>query len=159
RRPLVRPQAADDADRLFELVEAIADREEGNAVRAELGLVPAGAEAALHATSAHVIDRREGLRQHRRVPVADTVDEAAHADVARLTGEGRVRRDGVETRTVVALKLRRVEVVPDRHPVEPVLVREAPELPQLVEGAELGAGMDAELHGPVKIHPSGESKA
>ena len=70
-------EAADQRERLLELVEAAADRREVVAEGLGLGLVPPRAEAELEAAAGDVVERRRGLREQARVPVEDAEHEAA----------------------------------------------------------------------------------
>jgi hypothetical protein len=50
----------------LELVLALADGREWDAVRRELDVIPSGAETAIRATAGEVIDRAERLRENTR---------------------------------------------------------------------------------------------
>jgi len=143
--PVEEPTQHDCA--LLELVEAILDRQERHPERAELMLVPAGAESDLRPPAAQMVDRHGGLTEHARVAVPDAEDEAADADAGRRGGECRHRRDALERRSRRVGEVGdRVEVVPDRAPVEAGVVGEPPEPAELVEAAVLWPRVDPEAH-------------
>src|SRR5581483_5843392 len=109
-------QQADAPHGFFEDVEPDAVGRERDAVRLVLVERPAGAETELRATAAQMVDGGDRVGEHGGVPVAGAVDERSAADAARVAGERSVRGDGLQAR--VAAEVRRVEVVPDRDPVE-----------------------------------------
>ena len=72
--------ALDDDQGLFELFEPVGERAELEAERVVLELEPAGADAELGAASAHEVERRECLREQRRVPVGVSGHEGREAN-------------------------------------------------------------------------------
>src|SRR5690606_12526196 len=143
------PQADDRLELLLELLEAFAERWEGDAVRGVLLFVPPGAEPELHPASAHLVDLgdRDGegpweAERHRG-------DEGAEADRGGLAGEAGEGDPGVGgTRQPRHRPHLEVVVRPEERVVAVRLggSRDREEL--VVAGALLGFGEDAEVHGP-----------
>ena len=79
--------------------------------------------------------------------VTGAVHEAAAADPARARRERGVAHDRFEARRVAGV-VGRVEVVPDRDPVEAELLDALPQRHQLGEGRVLQAGVhtEADVH-------------
>src|SRR5947209_4866675 len=144
RAPLVEEQPQ-DLRVLLELVLALADRRERQAVRRELRFVPADAEPAVGTPAREVIDGAHGLGEHAGMAVADAEDETAHANSRRLERECGEARQRLEAVAVAALRRRFLEVVGDGEPVEAVVVGEAPETAHLGERSSELAQVDAEL--------------
>ncbi len=149
RDPLVEEEPQ-DLNRLFQLVLAHPYALEGEAVPFIFTLVPAGPDAALDAPARDVVDGAERLGQHAGVAIVDAEDEAADADVLRLVGQRRHRRDGLEAVDVAALRRGFLEVVRHREPVEARGVREAPQLAQFAQGAGQMSHVNAERHRHVR---------
>src|SRR5262249_42825686 len=105
--------------------------------------------------TAQVVDRDGGFQEDSGVAVADAEDETADADLPGGLGERRHGSNALERRLRGIAQVRyRVEVVPDRAPVKPLLVRDAPEASEVVDGTVLGTSVDAEAH-RVSIHDRG----
>src|SRR5262249_61708333 len=78
--PSVGPHATDDVDALRELLDALADGRERDAVRAIFLLEPAGAQAQVEPALADDVERGRHLREHRwrAIRVAQHARAAAH---------------------------------------------------------------------------------
>src|SRR6185436_1756309 len=96
RHALAVEEPAEHDRRLLEMVEAVLDRQERHAERAEFALVPTGAEPELDAAAAQVVDRDRALTEHAGVAVTDAEDETADAHARRRASERRHRRDALE---------------------------------------------------------------
>ncbi len=95
-RHFLAQEQPDALHRFFEDVEPLAGRRERDAVGLVLVERPAGTEPEVGATATQVVDRRDRVREHRRVPVAGAVDERAASHPGRFAGERGVRRDRFE---------------------------------------------------------------
>ena len=120
----------------------------GDAVDVVLLLEPPAAEPEHDATVGDLVERRHRVREHRRVAVAGRVDERAAQHAFGRRRERGVRRDRLEA-VRVAGGVGRVEVVPDRDPVEAELLDAAPQSLQLGDGRVLQTGVhsEADVHG------------
>ena len=90
RHPLAAQHRDDDLQRLLELLEAIGERAELDAEGVVLELEPPGTDAQLGAAAGHDVERRDRLRQHRRVAVGvarDECPEAHRLDVSRASAD------------------------------------------------------------------------
>ena len=154
RRDLVVQQAAQDLHALFHLIESNSGGRERNAERGVLDLRPTGAETHLGAATREVVDGRDRLGQHRRVPVADRVDERTATHARRRQRQCGVHGDALEAIGVVGLPGRAVEVVPDRDPVEAERFDVAVQREQLVGCRLLQADVHAERRGRHGRHGS-----
>ena len=139
---LLAQQAADRLDRLLEEVEPLAGRRERDAVGGVLVERPPGAEPEVGPPAGQVVDRGDGVGQHGGVPVAGAVDERPDPHPGGVAGEGGVAGDGLVA--LVAVEVGGVEVVPDRDPVEPVVLDAGPEVAELVDRGVLQAGVHPE---------------
>src|SRR2546423_956206 len=137
-------QQADNLGVFLQLVLALADGWEWNAIRRELDLVPSRPETAIGASVGKVIDRAERLRENAGVPIPDAKDEAADPDLRRLDRGGGQRCDRFEAVDVATLRWRLLEVIRHGEPVEPALVGESPEPSHLGEGTAEVTEMYAE---------------
>src|SRR5581483_9521570 len=100
--------------------------------------------------AAQMVDGDGRLREHAERAVADAEDETADPHAAGLARERRHGRDALERRLRRVRDVRdRVDVVPDRAPVEPLLVRDPPQAAKVADRTILRAGVDAEAHAPV----------
>ena len=88
RRALRAPHAAQDGERLAELLEAGGDGGERVAVLLVLDLVPAGAEADDQPAARHLVEGGRHLGEQRGRPVAHAEDELADAYAAGDGGHG-----------------------------------------------------------------------
>ena len=88
-RPAVRlaPQPVQDGELVLEQVGTFVDRREGQPVLAMLEVVPAGPDADLDATAAHLVDGRHDLREVAEVPERDRRDQHAQPDPVGLAGQ------------------------------------------------------------------------
>ena len=82
----------DDGERLLEHVVALGERREREAVSGVLPLVPAGAEPQLDPAAAHLVDRRNDLRQVAGQAVRDRAHQGPETDPRRLPGKAGERR-------------------------------------------------------------------
>ena len=144
---------------LLDLVEPVLDRQERHVERVELGLVPARADAELAPAARDVVDAGRRLHEHADVPVADAENEAADPDA-----RGSPRPAAVMAGSPSKAGLRRIgqvrdriEVVPDRAPVEPRTVDDGPQAAEIVERAVLRTRVHAEAHRDVFYEPPGAS--
>jgi hypothetical protein len=84
-----------------------------------LGIVPGGTDAEHRATTGDRVERRDLLREHRRVAIRHTGHERPQPDATRLAGERRKHEPALEHRLIFAADAADlVEVVHDRHEVE-----------------------------------------
>ena len=90
-----------------------------------------------------LVERRHRVREHRGVPVAGGVHERSARHAFGRGRERGVRGDRFET-VRVAAGVGRVEVVPDRDPVEAELLDAAPQLLQLGDRRVLQPGVHSE---------------
>ena len=113
-------------------------------------LVPARAEPELDAPAAQVVDGDGRLTEHAGIAVADAEHQAADAHPRRRRRERRHRRDAFERRARRVGEVGdRVEVIPDRAPVEARVVGDPPEPLSSSMRAVLRARVDAEAHRPL----------
>ena len=91
-----RPLARDLLELPVELVEALARRQEREAVGVVLALEPAGADAELGASARDVVDGDDALREHRGGPERDRRHHRPEAQRLRARGETGERRPGIE---------------------------------------------------------------
>src|SRR5262249_35981165 len=126
---------------------------------AELGFVPPGADAELAAAAAQVVDGDRRLGEHPGGAIARAEDEAPDPDAGRAARERGHRRHALEGRLGRIAQIRdRVEMVPDRAPVEAPLVGDAPQPAQLVDRAVLWTRVDAESHAARLLHLAADGR-
>ena len=130
----------------LELILALGDGRERNAVRRELDLVPSRADAAIGPPARKMVDGAERFRQDAGMPVPDAEDKASDTNPARLHSRGGECRDRFETIAVASLRRRLLKVVGHREPIKPALVGEAPEATHLIERTTEVAEMYPELN-------------
>src|SRR5438093_4803354 len=98
RRPLLRPKARADLERLAELRHSITRPPELVTVGGGLELLPSRTHAELDPATRHLIDARDGLRAQRGLAALRRRDETAEPDrrgVARERGKERPRLEAV----------------------------------------------------------------
>src|SRR5436190_377962 len=157
RDALAVEEGAQGLRRLLQQVEPLLDRRERDAEGTRLDLVPSRADAELAAPAAQVVDGDRRLREQTDRPVADAEDETTDPHPLGLRGERGHGRHPLEGRLRRVGEVRhRVEVVPDRAPVEAALVGDPPQAAEIGDRAVLRAGVDAEAHGGgllARAHP------
>jgi len=143
RRLRLRQHAADDPERLVERSEPARHGLEVDAEAPVLELEPAGADAEVEASAAHVIERRRHLRGEARMAVRVTGHHRADAGAARRLGEGGDRRPRLEARPL-RIDEDRVEVVEVPERVVTPAVGLPPQIQHVAPRDRLLAGLDAE---------------
>jgi hypothetical protein len=138
-------QAAQGLRVFLELVLARFDVRKDVAEGPVLRFVPAGADPALRAPVRDVIDGRNRLREQAGVAIRDAEDKAADPDARGVRRRGGQYRGGFEAVAGAIPMGCLLEVIGEREPIEAVLVREAPQPPQLSERPAEVADVDAEL--------------
>src|SRR6266550_2216987 len=145
----------------LELILALGDGRERDAVRRELDLVPSRADAAIGPPARKMVDGADRFCQDAGMPVPDAEDKAADTDATRLHRRGGECGDRFETIAVASLRRRLLTVVGHREPIKPALVGEAPEPTHLIEWTTEVAEMYPELNtqdpsmGRLTVLPSG----
>ena len=128
---------ADDLGELpVELVHALAQRREVEAVRLVLGLEPARAETELDPATGDVVDGRDQLREHRDAAERDGRDQCAEPDPRRHRGEAGERCPRIERARGLPTDDRAV-VVGAEQPVEVRLLGRAGQRDPLLPGDAL----------------------
>ena len=84
---ILRPEAGDHLQLLFQQVDSPSHRRKGEPVRVVLGLQPARAEPELGPAVADVVERGRQLREHGRVPERHGADECAQPDALGVARE------------------------------------------------------------------------
>ena len=142
------PQPVEERQLVLDEVKAFADIRKVQPKLAVLLVVPARTDADLDPAAAHLVDRRDDLREHPRVAERDRRDERPEPDafgLARKTGEDRPRIRGRPARR----SRKALEVVGSEERLEAVRLGAAGDR-HLVEVAEalLGLGHQDEAHVP-----------
>ena len=136
----------DDLDPLLQHVQPDGDRRKGYPECAVLPFQPAGAQPKLQPASAELVYGSGGLGQNGGVAVSDTESQDPHAHTGRLQGQGGQGGDRLEARPAPVHRGVVVEMVPDRHLMEPGGVGDMPEPAQLVIRAVLRPAVNPEIH-------------
>ena len=139
-------QAAHAHETLFEDAQPSSRARERDAVRVVFELGPARAQPESDPARGELVECGHRVREHRGVAVPGAVDEAAAPHAVRVRRERGVAHERFEARRVAGV-VGRVEVVPDRDPVEAELLDALPERAQLAE-ASCSADLRAHQNGP-----------
>ena len=160
RRAILREQSAHALHVLAEHAEPFAGRAVVQPVGLVLLLEPPAAQAEHDAAVGDLVECGHRVREHRGMAVPRGVDERAAHHRGGRRRERRVGRDRLET-VRVAGRVGRVEVVPDRDPLEAELLDARPELAQLRDARVLQAGVHSEsdVHGAVAPRFGGAAQA
>ncbi len=110
----------DDLQRLVEPFESVGERTELESELLVFEFEPAGSDTQDRPTAADDVERRHGLREHRRVPVGVAGDERGQLDRLGRRGDSGERRVRLEHRLVgLADAGELIEVVHHEHGIEP----------------------------------------
>ena len=112
------PQSPDDRQRLVQHRHSCFRTGELDSIAAVLGLVPTGTEPEVEPSAADVVDRHRHLRQHCRVAIGDTRDQATHPRPPHHRGHRGKRRPRLQRRSGVVDQPVEVVVVGDRMKAE-----------------------------------------
>src|SRR5581483_774396 len=113
-------ETANDLDALFESVEALARGRIRQAVRAVLGVVPAGAHAQDEPPAAQVVDGQRHAREQRRMAEGDRTDEWPEPHARRLGGGQRERYPALQRFALGDRERQEVIRQPERLEAEPL---------------------------------------
>src|SRR5919201_798491 len=95
-----------------------------------------------------MVDGNERFRQDARIPKRATQHVTPDPHAGGLGGERPHQGNGFHLRPAGIASQRRVEMIPNRHPIQSTSIRHFPCLAHFVVGAMLLSGVDAKMHAP-----------